>query len=240
MQSFPVLGLPVHLCDDYIDCLLNRVKQKQGTHVVTINSEMAIMAESNTDLADAIKKADLVIPDGSGIILYLWRRGQKQQRVAGIEIAASLVEKLAQLENDYPICFYGGTPEVAEKAQQKWREKCPNINLISNHGYLSGDDLISWQEKIKMTQPRLILVGLGVPQQELWIAKHRYLSPDAVWIGVGGSFDIWAGVKSRAPEFMYKNNLEWLYRLYQEPWRWKRMTALPTFFLKALLSSKYL
>ena len=235
MQSFPVLDLPVHLCDDYIDHLLNLVKQKQGTHVVTMNSEMAIMAETNTELADAIKKADLVIPDGSGVILYLWRRGQKQQRVAGIEIAASLVEKLAPLGKEYPICFYGGTPEVAEKAEQKWREKCLNINLISNHGYLSEADLADWLEKIQMIQPRLILVGLGVPRQELWIAKHRYLSPDAVWIGVGGSFDIWAEVKSRAPEFMCENNLEWLYRLYQEPWRWKRMMALPKFFLKAML-----
>lgn len=234
MQTFLVLGLPVHLSDNYLDCLLNRVKQKQGTQVVTMNSEMAIMAENNPELTDTIKKADLVIPDGSGIIFYLRLRGKKQQRLAGIELAASLVEKLAQSGKDYPICFYGGTPEVAEKAAEKWREKCPHIQLISNHGYLSGKDLLNWQKKIQLTQPRLILVGLGVPRQELWIAQHRYLSPDAVWIGVGGSFDIWAGIKARAPEFMCKNNLEWLYRLYQEPWRWKRMMALPKFFWKSL------
>lgn len=234
MQSFSVLGLPVHLSDNYLDWLLNRIDKKQGTHVITMNSEMAIMAENNHELANAIKKADLVVPDGSGVIFYLWRRGKKQQRVAGIELASSLIAKLAEKGNKYCICFYGGTPEVAEKATKAWREKYPQINLISNHGYLSDSESSAWQKEIQTVQPQLILVGLGVPRQELWIIKHRYLSPDAVWIGVGGSFDIWAGIKSRAPEFMCKNNLEWLYRLYQEPWRWKRMMALPQFFLKAL------
>lgn len=234
MQSFPVLSLPIHLCDDYLDYLLNRIENQQSTHVVTMNSEMAIMAETNNDLAEAIKKADVVIPDGSGVIFYLWRRGKKQKKVAGIELSASLIEKLAQSDKNYPICFYGGTPEVAEKARQSWQTKYPNINLISNHGYLSETDLAEWLEKIKTTQPRLILVGLGVPRQELWIATHRHLAPNAVWIGVGGSFDIWAGIKSRAPKFMCDNNLEWLYRLYQEPWRWQRMTVLPVFFFKAL------
>ncbi len=236
IQTFPILNnLPVHLCDDYLDYLLGQLKQSRGTHVVTMNSEMAIMAESNPELADVIKKADLVVPDGSGVIIYLWRRGKKQKRVAGIELAASLVEKVVELNPDYPICFYGGTPEVATKADKAWREKLPNINLISNHGYLSPEELDSWLEKIKQTQPKLILIGLGVPRQEIWISQNFYLAPNAIWIGVGGSFDIWAGIKSRAPKFMCDNNLEWLYRLYQEPWRWKRMMALPQFLIKALL-----
>ena len=78
------------------------------------------------------------------------------------------------------------------------------------------------------------MVGLGVPRQEFWIAQHRHLCPQATWIGVGGSFDIWAGIKSRAPVWLRDNHLEWLYRLYQEPWRWRRMMALPEFALKAI------
>ena len=77
-------------------------------------------------------------------------------------------------------------------------------------------------------------MGLGVPRQEYWIRQHRHLCPHAIWIGVGGSFDIWSGVKTRAPRWLRENHLEWLYRLYQEPWRWRRMLALPQFFLKAL------
>ncbi|BAQ66350.1 WecB/TagA/CpsF family glycosyltransferase [Geminocystis sp. NIES-3709] len=234
MKTFSVLNLPVNLSDNYEDWLINRIENREFTHVVTMNSEMAMMAQKNPDLAMAIKKADLVVPDGSGIIFYLKRRGQKQQRIAGIELAASLVEKLGKKGKDYPICFYGGAPGVTEKATQAWHKKLPNINIIYNHGYLSPSELKNWCDSIEQIQPKLILVGLGVPRQELWIMNHRYLAPNAVWIGVGGSFDIWGGVKERAPKFFCNYHLEWLYRLYQEPQRWKRMLALPQFFFKAI------
>lgn len=234
MKTFPVLNLPVHLSNNYEDLLMNRIENGESTHVVTMNSEMAMMAQKNHDLANAIQKADVVVPDGSGIILYLWRRGQKQQRIAGIELAYALVEKLGNKGEKYPICFYGGSPCVTEKATQIWRQKIPNINIIYNHGYLPPSELETWCETIKQIQPKLILVGLGVPRQELWIMNHRHLAPNAVWIGVGGSFDIWANMKKRAPKFFCNNNLEWLYRLYQEPFRWKRMLVLPQFFFKAI------
>ena len=78
-------------------------------------------------------------------------------------------------------------------------------------------------------------MGLGVPRQELWIAQNRHLCPNSTWIGVGGSFDIWSETKERAPQWLCDNNLEWTYRLYQEPWRWKRMMALPHFAWRALV-----
>ncbi|AFZ54270.1 WecB/TagA/CpsF family glycosyltransferase [Cyanobacterium aponinum UTEX 3221] len=235
MKTFPVLGLPIHLSENYQDLLISRVENNTPTHVVTMNSEMAMMAQKNTDLATAINKADLVVPDGSGVIFYLKRRGQKQQRIAGIELAASLIEAIGKKGKDYPICFYGGAKGVSEKAAQAWKEKVTSAHIIYNHGYLSGQELDDWCETIKKVQPKLILVGLGVPRQELWIMNHRHLAPNAVWIGVGGSFDIWGGVKERAPEFFCNNHLEWLYRLYQEPSRWRRMLALPRFFIKAMI-----
>ena len=80
-------------------------------------------------------------------------------------------------------------------------------------------------------------MGLGVPRQELWISENSHLCPQAIWIGVGGSFDIWSGIKNRAPSWLGNNNLEWLYRLYKEPWRWRRMLALPEFAVKACLEN---
>lgn len=234
MKTATIFDLPVHLSDNYEDWLLDRIDNGKFTHVVTMNSEMVMMAQKNPDLASSIEKADLVVPDGSGVIFYLKRRGQTQQRIAGIELSASMVEKLGKRGKDYPICFYGGAPGVTEKAAQVWLEKLPNANIIYNHGYLSDSDLKLWCDSIEQIQPKLILVGLGVPRQELWIQNHRYLAPNAVWIGVGGSFDVWSGVKKRAPKFFCDNHLEWLYRLYQEPQRWKRILVLPQFLLKAI------
>lgn len=234
LTKFSVLNLPVHLGENYIDWLKRRVDEKIGTHVVTINSEMAMRAQYDLQLAQIIQKAELVIPDGAGVTFYLWRRGIKQKRCPGIELASSLLEKVGKEGENSLICFYGGTPEVIKKAKEYWQKKVPNISIIANHGFLSEDEQEKWYQTIQEKQPKLILVGLGVPKQELWITQYRYLCPNSTWIGVGGSFDIWGGVKSRAPKFFLDNNLEWLYRLYQEPWRWRRMVALPKFLFKAL------
>jgi N-acetylglucosaminyldiphosphoundecaprenol N-acetyl-beta-D-mannosaminyltransferase len=131
--------------------------------------------------------------------------------------------------------FYGSSPGVAQKASKIWQDKLPDLAIAGiEHGYLSPEEEQKFKEMLKDQQPGLILVGLGVPRQELWIAQNRYLCPQATWIGVGGSFDIWAGIKTRAPVWLRENHLEWLYRLYQEPWRWRRMMALPQFALKAI------
>ncbi|BAZ44811.1 glycosyl transferase, WecB/TagA/CpsF family protein [Chondrocystis sp. NIES-4102] len=233
--TFPILNLDVHLLSDYQDWLMARLEQNIGTHVVTLNAEMSIMAESNPALYQAIKTADLVIPDGAGIIIYMRLRGIKHQRCPGIELAAGLIEKIAQSDNSASICFFGGTPETASKATQAWQEKYPQLSILSQHGYITGKEESKWQATLKEKQPQVILVGIGVPRQELWIIENRYLCPNAIWIGVGGSFDIWAGTKSRAPEWLRNNNLEWSYRLYQEPWRWRRMLSLPKFFWRSLL-----
>lgn len=233
MDEYSILNLPVHLSENYTQWLIDRFKQKQGAQVVTLNAEMAMLGEQNPDLANVIKQADLVIPDGAGVVLYLSFRGQKQHRCPGIELAESLLKELGA---DCLVCFYGGKPGVAQQAAQQWQEKIPGMLIIANHGYLEPEDEKQWLQTIKDRQPSLIFVGLGVPRQEFWIRDHRYLSPAAIWIGVGGSFDIWSGNKTRAPKLFRENNLEWFYRLYQEPWRWRRMLALPKFFWRLIVS----
>lgn len=236
LKTFPILSLYVHLLDDYKNWLLDRLNQGLGTHVVTLNAEMTMMAEENTALSQAIKAADLVIPDGAGIIIYMGLRGLKHQRCPGIELAASLIEQIGQSAAPESICFFGGTPETASKATQAWQDKFPNLPILTQHGYISGDAEIEWKQTLEAKQPQIIFVGIGVPRQELWIHENRTLCPNSIWIGVGGSFDIWAGSKSRAPEWLRNNNLEWSYRLYQEPWRWRRMLSLPKFLWRSLLT----
>jgi N-acetylglucosaminyldiphosphoundecaprenol N-acetyl-beta-D-mannosaminyltransferase len=237
LKQFLVLGSPVHLLDDYTGWLVERMQQGQGVQVVTLNAEMALQAEQIPELGGIIHRAELVIPDGAGVVLYLRLKGERSQRCPGIELAASLLQKAGELGKDYPVVFYGGAAGVAEAAAAKWREQCPSLAIaLVQNGYLTPEDTPDFLEQLTKLQPKIVLVGLGVPRQELWIAQHRHLCPQAIWIGVGGSFDIWAGVKTRAPGWLRDNHLEWLYRLYQEPWRWRRMLALPKFALRALIS----
>lgn len=236
--SFSVLGLPVHLLDDYPGWLIAQFYQQLGGHVITLNAEMTMQAEKNAKLAQIIKQADLVIPDGSGVVLYLWLKGKKVRRCPGIELAETLLLYAGQLSKPMPVFFFGGAPGVAAKAAEMWQQQYPKLAIAgTQNGYLSPEEEQQLQQTLKEQQPALIFVGLGVPRQELWIAQHRHLCPKAIWIGVGGSLDIWAGTKSRAPAWFRENHLEWLYRLYQEPWRWRRMLALPQFAWKALLSN---
>lgn len=231
LKPFSVLGLPVHLMSDYVGWLRSRIIQGKGTHVVTLNAEMSMQAERHPTLTEIIRQAELVIPDGAGVVLYFRLLcGQQVQRCPGIELAEKLLR-----EAKARVFFYGGAPGVAQTAAAIWQKQVPNLNIVgTQHGYLSPDAAEEFKATLKNLQPQIILVGLGVPRQELWIAQHRYLCPQAVWIGVGGSFDVWAGVKSRAPAWLANNHLEWLYRLYQEPWRWRRMLALPKFAGKAV------
>ena len=228
LKALSVMGLPVHCADSYISWLNHRLAQHKGTHVVTLNAEMCMQAQENAQLRGFIKQADLVAPDGSGIELYFrFFCGQAVQRYPGIELAADL---LASLGSDIKVVFYGGKPEVVRAAADYWQRRSPPLNLaIVQHGYASGVALDDFTNELEQVQPDLIFVGLGVPRQEFWIAEHRHLCPNAVWIGVGGSYDIWSGHKTRAPQWLQNLHLEWLYRLYQEPWRWRRMLALPHF-----------
>jgi N-acetylglucosaminyldiphosphoundecaprenol N-acetyl-beta-D-mannosaminyltransferase len=237
LKKFPVLSSPVHLLDDYTQWLVDRMQQGQGVQVVTLNAEMAMQAEQIPELGAIIDQAELVIPDGAGVVLYLRLKGERSQRCPGIELAASLLQKAGELGSDYPVVFYGGAVGVAATAATKLQAKYPGLAIASvQHGYLPPADMPAFLTQLAEMQPKIILVGLGVPRQELWIANHRHLCPQAIWIGVGGSFDIWAEVKTRAPGWLRDNHLEWLYRLYQEPWRWRRMAALPKFALRALFS----
>lgn len=235
--TFDVLGFPVHLHNHYLDWILQRLASRQGTHIVTLNAEMTMQAETDSRLASVIRNADLVIPDGAGIVLYLRLNGQKVERCPGIELSNKLLQASStQSPEPLSIFFYGGAPGTAEQAALQLQQKIPGLRIIgTQHGYLNSEEQVAFAEQLKSLQPDIVFVGLGVPRQEYWIAENRDILPNATWIGVGGSFDIWANQKKRAPAWLRDNHLEWVYRLYQEPWRWRRMLALPKFAWRSVL-----
>jgi N-acetylglucosaminyldiphosphoundecaprenol N-acetyl-beta-D-mannosaminyltransferase len=228
VNQFSVLNLPVHIHVNYLSWLEQRLQQQQGTHVVTLNAEMAMQSRQNQELANVVGHADLVVPDGAGVVLFLRSQGQSVDRCPGIELAESLVQSAAK--HEWSVFLLGGAPNVTETVAEKWQQKFEKLAIAGTHdGYFDSNRERELCDRLQTLQPQIILVGLGVPRQELWIRQHRYLCPRSVWIGVGGSFDIWAGLKTRAPHWLRDNNLEWVYRLYKEPWRWRRMLALPHF-----------
>ncbi len=198
--------------------------------VVTINPEMVLCASRDKEFSDIIQNANLVIPDGIGVEIGLKILGHNVRRIAGIEFARRLVEEFSK--NSLPVAFIGAKPGVAEKAVSNLKKEIPNLNVCYvRDGYFNDEEKVL--EELKNSDAKLILAALGSPKQEIFIAKALKFLPESVMIGIGGSFDVWAGVVQRAPEIYKKLGLEWLYRTIQEPERFKRIfPALPLFVLK--------
>lgn len=225
-----VLGIPVNLSENY----LTEIKKLTGGHIITLNTEMVMLARQNTELAEIINQADLVVPDGSGVVLYGRYRGWSIHRCPGIELAAEMLNYANKV--GLKVFFIGASPEISERNLAYWQKELPELKIVGSfHGYFDQSDEHKILEQIKASQPDFIFVALGVPKQEIWIKKNRGVCPQALWMGVGGSFDVWAGSKKRAPQWMGQMHLEWFYRLLQEPWRWRRMLVLPQFLWQSIL-----
>ena len=196
--------------------------------VVTINPEMILSARRNADFAEIINSAELVIPDGIGVQLGLKILGHNVRRIAGIEFGRKLIDKFAS----QPTAFVGAKPEIIQKAVENLKKEVPNLNAVYvQDGYFKDDDRVL--DELTAANPKLVLVALGSPKQEIFISKAKNLLPNALFIGLGGSFDVWSGVVERSPEIWQKLGLEWLYRTVKEPKRFKRIfPTLPLFVLK--------
>ncbi len=200
--------------------------------VVTINPEMISNAVKDPDFADIINNADLVIPDGIGVEIGLKILGYNVRRIAGIEFSHRMIEECAK--NNQSVALIGAKPEIVKKAKENLVKEFPSLYITYIHdGYFNEDDSILAELKIR--QPRLVLCALGSPKQEEFILKAKSILPEALFVGVGGSFDVWSGEVKRAPEIYQKLGLEWLYRTIMEPKRFKRIfPTLPLFVLKVL------
>ncbi|MFN9622456.1 MAG: WecB/TagA/CpsF family glycosyltransferase [Cyanobacteriota bacterium] len=227
-----VLGLPVSVCADVLAAAVD-LHDHGGGQIVTINAEMTMAALANPALEAAIRGADLVIPDGAGVVWALGRQGIRVRRAPGIELARQLLEHAAAV--GWRVALVGSSPQVLEGLCPRLAREIPGLKLVmAIHGYADPRAWPSLEEQLLSMDPDLTLVALGVPRQELWIQGLPH-PLTGLWMGVGGSFDVWAGNKKRAPRWMGRIHLEWLYRLLQEPTRWRRMLALPA-FVRAVLS----
>lgn len=196
--------------------------------VVTINPEMM----SNPDMKEIVNSAELVIPDGIGVQLGLRICGHKVKRIAGIEFAHRMLEEAEK--NRQSVALIGAKPDVIEKAKENIQKEFPNLYITYvQDGYFADTERVL--NEIKIRQPRLVLCAMGSPKQEQFITEAKKLLPESLFIGVGGSFDVWSGTVKRAPVIYQKLCLEWLYRTIKEPQRFKRIfPTLPLFVLRVL------
>ncbi len=183
-----------------------------------------------------INSADLVTPDGSGIVWAARYLGEPvPERVTGIDLMREICKQAHY--NGWKIFLLGGAPGVAAEAAEQLQIEYPNIKIVgTHHGYFPEDEERNVMELIKSAGPDIIFVALGAPRQEFWIKSHQENLPVKVAVGVGGSFDVVSGRVKRAPQWMQRLRLEWLARLIKEPWRAKRMLALPKFVLLVMKS----
>ena len=221
-----VLGVQVAVSPNVFAAALE-LKQRGGGQIVTLNAEMTMAAKADAALGSAIAHADLVIPDGAGVVWALGRQGYRVRRSPGIELARQLLVYAAA--HRWRVALVGASPEVMDLLVARLRAEIPDLDVaFAIHGYQDREQWPGIEQQLLAAQPDLVLAALGVPRQETWI-QHLHLGQQGLWMGVGGSFDVWSGCKQRAPEWMGRLQIEWLYRLIQEPSRWRRMLALPAF-----------
>ncbi len=203
----------------------------KAAYCVTPNAEMAYEAIHDENFRHVLNSADLVLPDGAGVVL-----GAKilktplKQKVAGIEFAQNMLHIYEELGSR--LYLLGSKPGVAELAAQKMLEKHPNLKICGTaDGYFKDEDEVI--RRINEAGADALYVCLGAPKQEYFMFRHRNELNVRLMAGLGGTLDGIAGTVKRAPKWMIKLQLEWLYRLIKEPRRLGRMMRLPKFVFAA-------
>ncbi|MBF1682090.1 MAG: WecB/TagA/CpsF family glycosyltransferase [Selenomonas artemidis] len=211
---------------------------RAGVTVATANAEMIMRATKDAALRDVLAAAALVVPDGAGTVWAARHLGHAMpERVAGYDLVQELLRRAPATHRR--VYFFGAAPGVAEKAKAKAEQLYPGIKIVGvRDGFFSVDMNDAIISDIRTARPDLLLVALGVPKQEKWIHEHLAALGVPVAIGVGGTLDVMAGVMKRAPRWMQKAKLEWLFRGMLQPKRAGRLLALPKFVLKVHAARK--
>ena len=218
--------------DETISALEDILGRGEKSYIVTPNSEIVYEALKDDELRNLLRGADLVIPDGAGVVLASRILGTPlKEKVAGIEVAENLLPSLVRMNKK--LFLLGAKPGIAERAADRMREIAPGIDICGcRNGYFDDDESVV--EEINSRNPDVIYVCLGAPRQEFWIKKNMHRLNATMFIGLGGSLDGFSGEVKRAPRIFIKLNLEWFYRLIKEPYRLGRMMRLPKFIIKVL------
>lgn len=231
MESTDILGVRVDHAtyDDLLACVDSFVASGRPHQIITLNPEMLVAAWYDPPLRVLLNSADLSVADGVGLILAArWLGRAVPERVTGSDGIYRLSAHCAR--QGYKPFFLGAAPGVAQTVAERLEADYPGLRVAGTYaGSPSAEDEGAIVARVRDAAPDILFVAYGVPAEEMWIARNRERLGVPVMIGVGGAFDFVAGITSRAPAWMRRLGLEWLYRLIREPWRWRRQLALPRF-----------
>ncbi len=239
-SSLHVLGVRVDdvTADETLTLIERFIAERTPHQICTINPEFVMQAQQDELFRNVLHSATLCVPDGIGLLWAARRLSHPlRERVAGSDLVGQIAARAAQL--DWRLYFLGAAPGVAARAATILQAHYPGLVIA---GIFPGspapaeeDNIV---ERIRAARPDVLLVAFGAPVQDVWIARNQPRLNVPVAMGVGGSLDFIAGVAQRAPVWIQRIGLEWLYRLVREPWRWRRQLALPRFVWHVLTARR--
>lgn len=241
IKSIKILGVKIHQVtnESAYNKFLSLMEEPRLSMIVTPNTEIVMMAQQDAELKEILQEAELVIPDGIGLV-YASKIHQLglTERVTGIDTMERMLKYCHNTKKS--IYLFGGKPGVADKAAERINECYPNVQIKGiRDGYFKKEEEDKIINHINEVKPDILFVALGAPKQEKWVYANKKTLNVKVAMGVGGAFDVWAGVSKRAPKIFQDMHLEWFYRLLKEPSRVGRMMSLPKFMIKVLLSRDF-
>lgn len=247
-SAIEILGVKIH-CVNFAQTLDQIERWVNGAEVLahpegaapsplhqicTVNPEFIMAARRDPHFAAVLRAADLCVPDGVGVVWAAQRQGvQLRERVTGSDGIYRICERAAA--RGWRVFLLGAAEGVAAEAGRRLMRQYPNLRVVGT--YSGSPQTADWPaiaQQLQAAQPDILFVAYGHPRQDLWIAHHRHELPVQVALGIGGAFDFVAGITPRAPQWMQRAGIEWLHRLLQQPWRWRRMVVLPLFVLRVL------
>ena len=223
--------------DEFEKSLHHNLVEERKTFVVTANPETLMIGQDNKEFDRVLRDENVtIVPDGIGVVKAGNILGyQVKGRVTGVEIAQFLLKE-ANIENK-SVFFFGAKQQVLDALVEKVKKEYPNLKIAGyKNGYEKDKDSVF--KEIQKVEPDVVLVALGIPQQELLISRHYNSFKKGIFVGVGGSFDVLSGTKKRAPKLFIKCNLEWLYRIVKEPQRLKRFYRSNVKFISLIRKMK--
>ena len=233
MNRVNVLGVDIDnlTLNEAVDKALSLISEHRCAYMVTPNPEIVMAAWDDPKVSKAIENADLVIPDGVGVMQAARILGTPlREHMPGIDAATEIIKRLASRGGS--VFLYGARPGVAEKAAERMKQRFPGLVICgTNDGYGNDDGAVV--SKINAAKPDFVMVCLGVPKQELWMAKYAAKLDAGLMAGLGGTIDVFSGQVKRAPLIWQKLKLEWLYRCFEEPKRFRKVKRIPQFIIKA-------